>query len=117
MRAAAEIKPFPLAIDGDGLAFGQIFNQLGFKFLAHITEELDRLIAVPDLPLELVIAVDDEGHLLFNRGEVFVGKGLIPIEIIIKAIFNDRANGHMRTGEKLLYRFGQHMGRIVTDKL
>ena len=116
MRPAAEVEPFALLINRDGLALGQVLNQLGFKLLAHFAEQLDRRVAVHDFALKFIIAVDDEGHLLFNRGEVIGRERLVPVEVIIEPVFNNGADCNLRAGEKLLHGFRQNMGRIMTDQ-
>ncbi|MCY1308204.1 hypothetical protein D9M70_581930 [compost metagenome] len=77
----------------------------------------DGRVAVPDLALQRGAPVDDLGHLLLDLREVVGREGLVAGEIVIEAVLDGRADGHLRAGEQLLHRLGQHVGGVVADGL
>ena len=44
------------------------------------------------------------------------GEGLVAEEVVVEAVLDHRADGHLRAGEQLLHRLGQHMGAVVADE-
>ena len=116
MRAAAQINKITLTVTGNGLGFRQIADDFGFIVLAFLKEELDRLIAVPDFTHDRLVAFNDLVHLLFDLDQIVGRERGFAGEIVIKAVFNRRANGDLRVGIKLLNGFGHHVRAIVTDQ-
>ena len=43
--------------------------------------------------------------------------GVVAREVVIEAVLDRRADGHLRAGKKLLHRHGEHMRRVVADQL
>ncbi|MNS68507.1 hypothetical protein D3C72_1017910 [compost metagenome] len=117
VRPPAQVGPFALLVDGDGLRARQVADQLGLVGLAHRLEMLDRRVAVPDLTLQRGAPVDDLAHLLFDLGEVVGREGLVAGEVVIEAVLDGRADGDLGAGEELLHGLGQHVGGVVTDGL
>ena len=70
VRAEAKVKPFALLINRDDFIFRQIRNKFSFEILAHVLEDFYGLIAVHDQTFKLIITVDNERHLLFDRGKI-----------------------------------------------
>ena len=52
-------------------------------------------------------------HTLFDGCEIIFGKSCLAVKIIIKAIFNGRADCHLRFREKLERSFGHNMRTIM----
>ena len=117
MRAAAQIDKVPLAVEADLLALGQIGNDLGLVNLAPVLEKLDRLVALPDLAPDGLVALYDLAHPLLDFGKVVLGKRLGPGEIIIKTVFNHRADGDLDLRPQFLDRFGHDVRAIVAQQL
>ena len=115
VRPPAQVDPVALLVQGDGLGSRQVADQFGLELLAARLEELDRLVALPDLAFELGVAIDDPAHLLFDGGEVVGREGLVAIEVVIEAVFDGRADGDLGSGEQGLDRLGQDVGRVVAD--
>ena len=116
MRAAAQIEPFALAIDGDGLVGRQVADQLGLETLATCLEKRDGLVAVPFLAGEGRVGGDDLLHLRFDGRQVIGRERLVAGEIVIEAVFDGGADGHLRAGIERLHRLGEHMRRVVADE-
>jgi hypothetical protein len=115
VRPAAEVEPLALAIERHVLVGRDALDDLGLVLLADGLEVGDGLVAVPDLADDLLVAVDDLGHALFDRREVVRAERLVAGEVVVEAVLDVRADGHLRAGEQLLHRFGQHVGRVVAD--
>ena len=117
VRAQAQVLPGPLPVDADLFGLGQVLDDLGLVGLANAPEVLDGLVAVPDIPADRLVAFDDLAHLGFDLFEVVEAEGLVPGEVVIEAVLDGRADGHLGAGEQLLHRLGQHVGGVVADGL
>jgi hypothetical protein len=114
---AAQIEPVALLVDLERLVFRNGVDQLDLEVLALVGEHLLGLLARPDFLGEGFIAGDDLLHLLFDNGEVFRRERLVAREVVIEAVLDHRADGHLRAGPQGLHRLGQHMGGVVPDQL
>ncbi|CAI8430745.1 MAG: Uncharacterised protein [Rhodospirillaceae bacterium] len=114
---AAQVDPVALRVERDGLALGQIFDQLDLELLALGLEQRDGFVPADHLPLKGCVAGDHLVHLRLDHLEVVGGEGLFPVEIVVKAVFDRRADGDLRAGKQLLHRLGQHVGTVVADDL
>ena len=117
MRPPAQVDPVAGAIGGDRLRARQVADQLGLEGLALAFEQGDGGLALPDLPDQLFIAVDNLGHLLLDGGEVVGRERFLAVEVVIEAVIDRRADGHLGTGEQLLHGLGEDVGRVVADGL
>ena len=118
VRAAAEIVPVPLAIDGNRLARrNDVIDDLGFVLFANRFERFYRLVLVPDFANDRIVGVDNLGHFLFDLLEILRRKRLFASEIIVESVLDHRSNRDLRVREQCLNRLGQNMRGIVPDKL
>ena len=117
MRATAQIFPCALPVHRNRLVSGNGSNNFCLIFFANLAELRHRFIAIPFFTDNLFIAVNDFLHALFNRLKVIKAERRFAREIIIKAVFNHRPDGHLRAGEKLLHRFGQHMRAVMAHQI
>ncbi len=102
-------------IDRDRLALGQIADDLGLVGLAHALEVGDRGVAVHLLTADGLVAVDDLAHALLDRGQVVEAERLAAGEVVIEAVLDVGADGHLGAREQLLHRLGQDVGGVVAD--
>jgi hypothetical protein len=117
VRPPAQVDPLALLVQGDRLILRQVPDQLGLELLAPGLEELDRVVPVPDLALELRVAVDDPAHLLLDGGEVVGRERLLAEEVVIESVLDRRADGHLGAGEQGLNGLGQHVRGVVADRV
>ena len=89
----------------------------GLVAFAARLEERDRLLAVPFLALERIVACDDLAHLCLDRGKILGAEGFVAREVVVEAVLDRRPDRHLRAGVEGLHRLGQHMRRIVADHL
>ena len=61
--------------------------------------------------------LDDLAHLLFDLRQVFGRERFVAREIVIEAVLDRRADGHLGAGIELLHRHGEHMRHVVADQL
>ena len=107
MGAATEIDEVTLTVEANGLIVGNAGDNLSFVFLTNALKEFHRLITLPLFTSNTVVGFDQFRHARFNSLEIFRGKGTLKGEVVIEAIFNDRANGYLSCRKKLLYRHSQ----------
>jgi len=74
-------------------------------------------VPVPDFTPYILVAAYDFHHALFDGLEVFRGEGIFPVEVVVKAVFDSRANGDLGSRKQLLHRFCHDMGSIVADQI
>ena len=117
VRPAAEITPSALVVELDVLALRNGVDELDLEQLALGAEELLGLVARFRRLAEGLVALDDLAHLLLDRREILRREGLVAEKVVIEAVFDDRADRHLRAGEKLLHRLGQHVGGVMADEL
>ena len=96
MRPPAKVEPVALAVDRDDLLTRQRGDVLGLVGLADRLEVLDRLLTVPDLTLDGLVALDDLMHALFDLLQVFRREGLAAREVIVETVLGRRAEGDLR---------------------
>ena len=117
MRAAAQVDPAALAVHRQLFAGRQFADPFGLEAFAGPPEMVRGVVAVPDLPHDLLVPVDDLAHPRLDRREVRRREVLLPVEIVVEAVVRRRAECDLRTGIKLLHRLGQDMGGVVPDQL
>ena len=104
-------------VHADRLVARNGLDQLDLVGLVIVLIELHRARAIPDFGLYLVAGGDDLAHLLFDGLEIGVGKRLLPVEIVVPAVVDHRANGDLHVRPQLLHRAGHDVGAVVADKL
>ena len=62
-------------------------------------------------------ARNDLAHFLFDGREVLRRERLVAEKIIEEAVFNHRANGHLRSRKKFLHGFRQNVSAVVANEL
>ncbi len=117
MRAAAEVQPVALAIDADRLACGDLGDDLGLVVLADAFEVGNRRVALPDLADDGLVALDDLAHPRLDPLQVLRREGLGPGEVVVEAVVDGGADGHLGVRVKLLNRFGHDMGGVMAEQL
>ena len=117
MRTPAQVDELALAVEAHFLVGGQLADDFGLEFLAFLQEKRHGFIAIPDFTPNFLIAAHNVLHALFNGFQVIRCERGVPVEVIIEAVGNGRANGHLGIREQLLYGFGHDMGGIVANQL
>ncbi len=84
--------------------------------LALGREDFFRLLMRPDLLGERRIALNDLAHLLLDDRQVVGREGLVLGKVVIEAVFDDRADGHLCAGPQFLHSFGHDVRRIMPDQ-
>ena len=73
--------------------------------------------AIPDFGFDHVAGIDDVFHPFFDHGQIIGGKRFSPVEIVIPAVFDHRADRHFDIGPQLLHGARHDMGQIMADQL
>ncbi len=50
-------------------------------------------------------------------GKILGRERLVPGEVVVEAVLDHRADGHLRAGKQRLHRLGQHVRGVVPDEL
>ena len=98
------------------LRLRQILDQLDFKALALVLEQSNGVAPLHRLAGEGGVAGDDLAHPRLDPLEVLRGEGLVPVEVVVEAVLDRRADGDLGAGEKVLHRLGEHMRGVVPDQ-
>ena len=77
--------------------------------LTHVFEVFDGLVTRHDDTFELFVAFDDFMHFSFDFFKVFGRKRFFARKVVIKAVFNGRADGNLNVGPQLLDRLRHDM--------
>ena len=117
VRTAAQVHPVRLTVQADFLGGGNAGDDFGLVDLALIPEELDRIVAAHDTPRDLVIGFRQVAHALFDRDQVLGRERPLVGEIVVEAVFDHRADRHLRIGKQLLHRLRQQVRGGVADDL
>ena len=99
------------------LTNGDVFDDFRLVLLAHAAEEFDRLIAWHDRARHGKIAFGEFLHALLDLRQVVLGETALESEVIVKTVFNDRADGHLCFGEQFLDGLRQQVRRRVANHL
>ena len=116
VRPAAEIRPFPLAVELDVVARRNGVDELDLEGLALSFEETLRLVARDDCLPERLVARDDLAHAFLDRREILGRERLGAVEVVVEPVLDHRADRHLGVGPQRLHRIRQHMRRVVTDQ-
>ena len=117
VRAAAEVLPVAVPVHSDRLIARNGLDQLDLVGLVVVLIELHRAGAIPDLGLDRIAGGDDLAHLLLDGLEIGVGERLLPVEIVVPAVVDHRADGDFYVRPQLLHRAGHDMGAVMADQL
>jgi len=98
VRATAEVKPLALFVDFQILTSGNGVDQLDLELFALGGKNPLGLLARPHLFAERGATADNLDHFLFDGAQIILGKRLIAEKIIVKPVFNHRADGDLGSG-------------------
>ena len=117
MRAAAQVFKSAFAVQRDIFTGRNAADDLGLVVLADRLEMGNSIIARQHAAQHGLVLGGELGHALFNCFQVFGRERPLVREVVEKAVFDHRADGHLRFREKLLDGVGQQMGSGVPDQL
>ena len=112
----AEVDELALAVDRDLLVVGEVADDLGLVVLADRIEEPDRVVALPDLAGDGLVAGDDLAHARLHRLEIGRREGLVAGEVVVEAVLDGRPDGDLDVRVELLRGLGEGMGGVVADE-
>jgi len=115
VRAAAQVDPIGLAVKADLLVGGNAGDDLGFVDLALVAEELHGLVAGHDPPRDLVVGLRQLAHPLFDRDQIVRRERALVGEIVVEAVFDHRADRHLRVRIQLLHGLRQQVRGGMPD--
>ena len=115
MRSTAEVLPVTVPIHPQRFVARDGVNQLHLIGLFGIGIMLHRARTVPNFGADGIALVYDFLHLFLDHAQVFRGERVFAIKIIIPAVFDHRAYGHLNIGPDLLNRTGHDMGQIMAN--
>ena len=117
VRPAAQVDEVTVAVERDGGARRDPFDDLDLVALARGAEHLDGLVAVDLLALELEVGLDVLGHLGLDRGEVLLGEGTRHVEVVVEAVLDGGTDRDLGLGEEAFYGRGHDVRGAVVQRL
>ena len=114
VRAAAEIDPAIVRVEGDLVVSGQALGELDLERLVVGAEPLDRALARRHAALDRMRApLEDAAHLVLDPREVGLDGRLGELEVVVEAICDRGPDRDLRSREDRLHGLGQHVRRRV----
>ena len=101
VRPTAQVNEIAVPVQGDGPVF-EALDQLDLVGLAHIVEQLDGVGLGNVHPLERNRGINDALHFRFDGFELIGRKRRFHVEIVVEAVFDGGADGHLGGGGELL---------------
>src|SRR5207237_5436720 len=98
MRPDAQVEEIPLAIEADLLLGRDLADIFGLVALADAVEEGDRLVAVPYLAGDRLVAVHDVAHAFLDAREVLRGERRRLGEVVVEAGLGRGTEGDQGVG-------------------
>ena len=117
VRANTHIRVVFVMIERDGLALGNAAHDLGLVRLVAGLEGRKRLLARHHFTDDVVIALGQLQHPFLDRLEILRCKLAAEVHVVIKAVFNDRADRHLDIGIQRLERLTKQMRTGVADDI
>jgi len=102
VRTAAQVDEATLPVEGNGLPFGNGGDDLGLVVLPEGFEEFDRLVARPLLTHHGDGLGGELAHAGFDLLQILGGERTVVGEVVVEAVFDHRADGHLGLGKELL---------------
>ena len=115
VRAAAEVDELAFRVQRDRLGGRDRRDDLRLVVLAHVLEELDRVVARHFRAQHLLVLARELGHLRFDRRNVLGREGALVREVVVEAVLDHRPDRYLRLRKQLLHRVGEQMRGRVTD--
>ena len=118
MRPAAEVEPVALIVDLEVLVLGDRVDQLDLVGLALVGERPCLALSRDQTSLVKGLLRRDDLAASSSRssGRSSGVKGSLLGKIVVEAVLDHRADGHLRSGPQFLHGFGHHMRRVVADE-
>lgn len=114
VRPSAQVCERALGVDRHPVVV-HLVQELQLVGLVLQGKELAGLVLAHDLTFKGQIGLNRFLHGLFDGREVFRGEAALKIEVVVKAVFNSRADGHLGCWEELLDGLGHEVSRAVAQ--
>ncbi|MNM71579.1 hypothetical protein D3C81_832480 [compost metagenome] len=95
MRSTAQIEEFALLVNGDDAVLGQVPDQFKLVGIAKLAEDVQRFLTADFLADNRQIFGNDAFHFLLDLLEILRIQRLLQVHIIIKSVFNRRADAQL----------------------
>ena len=114
MRPAAQVGESALGVERDDLRRDG-FENFELVVFAHPGKERLGLVFGDLTAGKRVVGLGDAAHFRFDGGQVVRGEGPLESEVVIEAVFDGRADGHLGGGKEFFDRLGHDVGGGVAD--
>ena len=114
VRPAAEVDEVAVAVDGHALG-AQVVDDLELVGFAHGGEQRLGLVRAHLLAGERAVGRHRGEHALLDLFQILGGEGALEIEIVVEAVLDVRADGHLGRREDLLDGLGHDVGGAVAQ--
>ena len=118
MGTCAEVDKLSLLVEADGLALtGVLLSELYLVRLSELLEEGKSVLRSLLKAADLDAGLDDLLHLGFDLSYIIGVKGLLDVEVIVKALVDGRTDGELRLGIQALDSLSEDMRGRVPESL
>ena len=117
MGSTAQVDELALAIERYLLSCWNGADNFGLVRLAEILKKDDGGLACHELALDRDLTLGQLGHFGFDGAQVCFGEPACVGKIVIEAVFDHRAYGHLGLGIQFLDRMRQQMRAGMADNL
>ena len=108
--SAAQVHPVALAVAGDHLSFRQFVQDFQLVVFAHFPEHVQALFPGNFFPADVQLLPGNLLHFPFDLFQVFRGKRLIPVKVIVEPVFNHRSDRNLGFGIQVLDSMRHQVG-------
>ena len=117
MRAAAQIDKITLTVKRQILLAGNVFNNANFVLFTHFSEQCNGFVSGHHRAGNRQILLGQFRHALFNTRQVFIGKGAVVFEVVVKTVIYHWSDGDLGFRKQLFDSHGQQVGRRMANNL
>ena len=117
VRPPAHVHVLLMVVQAHRLFVRHVVNQTQLVVLGAGIEYLDRFVARRHLFDDVVVLRDQFLHARFDGGQVFGCEGTLVGNVVIEAVFDDRADDHLRARVELLDGMADQVRARMPDDL
>ena len=118
MRPTAHVDIFFVMIQAGLIIMSNVFiKNRDFIALAALHKGFTRFVPADFLLNNVVVFLGELMHAFFERVDIFLGQGMVQIDIIVETIVDNRADRHFGIWPQLFNRMPQKVRTGVTNNL
>ena len=109
VRATTQIDEITLSVKRYDFIIVKFFDDLRLVFFAHAAKQFNRIFLINHLAAHRQVFRCNLFHAFFDFRQIVFRKSGLKCEIIVKTVFNDRSDRHLRLRKQSLDCMGQQV--------